>query len=84
VHCHRIYIHQQTGSASRPVRELKGFERVTLAPHEKKTVRFQLGEKELRYWNSASKAWVQEPAKFDVWLGNDSEARLHTAFAIAQ
>jgi beta-glucosidase len=63
---------------------LKGFERVTLAPHEKKTVRLQLGEKELRYWNSASKAWVVEPAKFDVWLGNDSEARFHPAFAIAQ
>ena len=80
----QLYIHQQTGSASRPVRELKGFERLTLAPHEKRTVRFQLGERELRYWNSAAKGWVVEPAKFDVWVGGSSDAPLHAGFTVTR
>ena len=78
----QLYIHQQTGGASRPVRELKGFERVTLAPHEKKTIQFRLGEKELKYWNSASKSWVVDASRFDVWVGNNSDAPLHASFLV--
>jgi len=77
-----LYIHQEYGSASRPVRELKGFERVTLAPHEKKTLHFSLGEEELSYWNSAKRDWVLDRAVFDVWVGGDSEATLHSSFAV--
>ncbi len=80
----QLYIHQRSGSASRPVRELKGFERVVLAPGEKKTVRFALGKTELTYWSSATRGWVQEPATFDVWAGGDSNATLHTEFQIAR
>jgi len=72
----QLYIHQRYGSASRPVRELNGFERITLAPGEKRTVRFTLGKKELTYWSGAAKAWVQEPAVFDIWAGADSTAPL--------
>ncbi|MEN3326297.1 MAG: beta-glucosidase [Acidobacteriota bacterium] len=80
----QVYIHQRSGSASRPVRELKGFERVTLAPGEKKTVRFMLGKQELTYWSSATRGWVQEPATFDVWAGGDSTATLQTKFQITR
>jgi beta-glucosidase len=80
----QLYIHQRSGSASRPVRELKGFERVVLAPGEKKTVRFTLGKSELTYWSSATRGWVQEPATFDVWAGGDSTATLQTAFQITR
>ena len=80
----QIYIHQQYGSTSRPVRELKGFERITLAAHEKKTVRFSLGSNELSYWSEAKKAWVEERARFDVWVGADSQATLHGSFTITQ
>jgi beta-glucosidase len=80
----QLYIHQRSGSASRPVRELKGFERVVLAPGEKKTVRFTLGKTELTYWNSATRGWVQEPATFDVWAGGDSNATLQTQFQITR
>ena len=80
----QIYIHQQYGSTSRPVRELKGFERITLAAHEKKTVHFSLGSNELSYWSAAKKAWVEEPARFDVWVGADSQATLHGSFTITQ
>jgi beta-glucosidase len=80
----QLYIHQESGSASRPVRELKGFERVTLSPGEKKTVRFILGKSELTYWSSATRGWVQEPATFDVWAGGDSTATLQTKFQITR
>lgn len=78
----QLYIHQRSGSASRPVRELKGFERLALAPGERKTVRFTLGKSELTYWSSAVKGWVQEPATFDVWTGGDSTATLMTTFRV--
>jgi beta-glucosidase len=80
----QLYIHQQAGSASRPIRELKGFERVTLAPGETKTVRFKLGPDELRYWSAAARDWVQEAENFDVWVGNDSSASLHSTFRVTQ
>ena len=80
----QLYIHQQSGSTSRPVRELKGFERLTLAAHEKKTVHFSLGNDELTYWSTATKSWVEEPATFDVWVGADSTAQLHANFKITE
>jgi beta-glucosidase len=54
----QLYIHQQAGSASRPVRQLKGFERVTLAAGEKTTITFPLTKNELQYWSPQSKQWV--------------------------
>lgn len=80
----QLYIHQRYGSASRPVRELKGFERVTLAPGQKRTVRFTLGKQELTYWSGATKAWVQEPAVFDLWVGADATAPLTTTLRVAK
>jgi len=78
----QLYIHQRAGSASRPVRELKGFQRVALAPGEKKTVRFSLGVEELKFWSPQARAWVVEPEEFDVWVGGDSKATLHSDFRV--
>jgi beta-glucosidase len=78
----QVYIHQQAGLASRPVRELKGFERVALAPGEKKTVRVLLGKDQLSYWSASERRWVQEAESFDVWAGGDSTAALHTTFRL--
>jgi beta-glucosidase len=80
----QLYIHQKYGSTSRPVRELKGFERVTLGAHEKKSVHFSLGNDELTYWSTATKSWVEEPSNFDVWVGADSTGQLHANFAITK
>lgn len=79
----QLYIHQQSGSASRPVRELKGFERITLGAHESKGLRMSLGKDELSYWSSSKKDWVTEPAKFDVWVGDNADASLHANFVVA-
>jgi beta-glucosidase len=80
----QVYIHQQSGSASRPVRQLKGFEKVSLAPGEKKTLHFTLGKDELTYWSPSEKTWVLEPAVFDVWAGDDSTASLHASLEVTQ
>lgn len=80
----QIYIHQQAGSASRPVRELKGFDRVTLQPGESKTLKFPLGKAELQFWSPQTKAWGVEPGKFDVWAGEDSTAQLHAELEVTQ
>jgi beta-glucosidase len=80
----QLYIHQQYGSTSRPVRELKGFQRLPLAPHEKKTIHFCLGKDELTYWSAARNGWVEEPSPFDVWVGGDSTASLHSTFQVVQ
>ncbi len=73
----QLYVHQQGGSTSRPVRLLKGFERVTLAPNQMKTIRFKVGPEELRYWDGQTKGWVVDPGPVDVWVGGDSNAPLH-------
>ena len=80
----QLYIHQQYGSSSRPVRELKGFRRVSLQPHEKESVKLLLTKDDLMYWTSATKSWVQDASVFDVWAGGDSAAALHSTFAVVQ
>ncbi|HXP16388.1 MAG TPA: glycoside hydrolase family 3 C-terminal domain-containing protein, partial [Terriglobales bacterium] len=79
----QLYIHQRAGSASRPVRELKGFQRTLLAPGEKKTAHFTLGKDELSFWSPEAKAWVEESEEFDVWAGGDATASLHAGFRVA-
>jgi len=78
----QIYIHQQSGSASRPVRELKGFRRVALRPGETRTLKFPLGNDELQFWSPQTRKWAVEPAGFDVWAGEDSTASLHADLRI--
>jgi beta-glucosidase len=80
----QLYIHQRAGSASRPVRELKGFEKVSLQPGEKKIVSFRVGRNERTYWNSASRQWVEDAAEFDIWVGTDSTATLHSVFKVVR
>lgn len=78
----QLYIHQRWGSDSRPMRELKGFARITLQPDETQTVSFSLGPDELHYWSTNAGGWIQEPAAFDVWVGSDAQATLHAEFEV--
>jgi beta-glucosidase len=80
----QIYIHQRWGSASRPVRQLKGFKRVTLQPGVTQTLRFQLGKEELEFWSPQTKEWAVEPSTFDVWAGEDSTASLHAELSVTE
>ena len=78
----QLYLHQRHGSASRPVRELKAFERVHIPAGDSRTVRFTLGPDQLRYWNAAARDWVNDAATFDLWAGGDSTADLRTTFDV--
>jgi beta-glucosidase len=78
----QLYIHQRHGSASRPVRELKGFQRLSLAAGESQTLRFSLGPDELRYWNAATRDWVIDATTIDVFVGGDSTAAQTASFTI--
>lgn len=73
----QLYIHQRYGSDSRPMRELKGFRRVTLQAGEKKTLTFELGPEELTYWSTAKRAYVQDETVIDLWVGGNLDAQLH-------
>ena len=78
----QLYVHQRAGSDSRPMRELKGFERLTLKPGETKMVSFLLGPAELGYWSTNVGKWVQDAECFDVWVGADSTATLCAEFEV--
>ena len=77
----QLYIRDKVSSVTRPVRELKGFQRVSLKPGESKPVSFRLGNKELGFYNRAMQ-WVVEPGEFEVYVGNSSEAPKAASFFI--
>jgi beta-glucosidase len=79
----QLYIRQRGTSVERPVRELKGFQRVTLDPGESKRVEFTLGREELKFWNLEMKDTV-EPADVTVWIGPSSAAGPQVQFEITK
>ena len=78
----QLYLHQQAGTSSRPVRQMKGFERVSLAPGESRVVTFRIGPAERTYWSAAERKWVEDTEAFDVWAGFNAQATLHGTFEI--
>ena len=67
----QMYIRQDFTSLKRPVKELKGFQRITLQPGESSTVRFKLGWEQLKFWKDG--AWVVEPGTVKVQVGASSQ-----------
>jgi len=76
-----LYINERGTSVSRPIRELKGFERVALQPGESKKVQFTLGRDELTFWNIDMKD-VVEPAQVKVWVTGSSNEGQPEQFAV--
>jgi beta-glucosidase len=77
----QCYVRDVVAGVARPVRELKGFERIPLDAGETKTILFKLGPKELSYLDDNGNE-VLEPGRFQVWVGGDSNAELVTEFEI--
>ena len=67
----QMYLQDVTASMSRPVKQLKGFEKVTLKPGETQTVSFPIDVDALKFWNQQMK-YAAEPGKFNVFIGVDS------------
>ena len=69
----QLYISDEESSLERPVKELKGFKKVALAPGETKKVTFEISEDMLKFYNPAQKGWVLEKGKFTAHIGAASD-----------
>ena len=69
----QLYISDEESSLERPVKELKGFKKVALAPGETKKVTFEISEDMLKFYDPAQKAWVLEKGKFTAHIGAASD-----------
>lgn len=65
----QLYISDKKSSLPRPVKELKGFHKVSLAPGEEKTVSFTIGKDALSFFDDTKHEWVAEPGKFEAVIG---------------
>jgi beta-glucosidase len=68
----QLYVHDGHSSVDRPVKELKGFRRVELAPGKSATVNFTLDKSSIAYYSTQKKDWIAEPGTFDVLVGTSS------------
>jgi len=67
----QLYVHDLVSSVTRPVQELKGFQRIHLKPGETKRVELPLGPSELGLYDASMK-WVVEPGRFEIMVGGSS------------
>ena len=79
----QLYIRNTAASVEQPVRELKGFARVQLAPGEMKHVEFPLGFDELNFYNAEIKRTV-EPTTYKIWVGGSSLATQETSLTVLE
>lgn len=77
----QLYVRDRVASVTRPVKELKGFRRVTLQPGETQRVRFEVPVRELGFVGPEMHCIV-EPGSFTVWIGPDSESGLEGKFEV--
>lgn len=69
----QLYVSDRESSVFRPVRELKGFQKVELAPGEEKTVTFTLDRRAFAYWNTQIHDWHVESGIFDIEICRDAD-----------
>jgi len=79
----QLYLRDIVSSVIRPVRELKGFQRITLKPGEKKRVEFVLSPDQLGFYNRENR-FVVEPGDFKVFVGTSSEGGLESGFTVTE
>src|SRR5713101_1927271 len=77
----QLYVHDRVAPTSRPVRELKGFQRVSLAPGEHKTVEFAVKANDIGSYDPAMH-WVVPSGTYDVWVAPDSASGIQAAFEV--
>ena len=77
----QLYVRDLTGSVTRPVLELKGYKKVSIAPGESTIVEFTLNSDDLRFWDKEMK-FRSEPGNFKVFVGTNSQATLEASFSL--
>lgn len=65
----QLYVNDESSSLPRPIKELKGFEKIELEPGEERTVHFTLTKEDLSYYDDRKKEWIAEPGKFKIMIG---------------
>jgi beta-glucosidase len=81
----QMYVKHLNSAVERPIKELRGFQRVTLQPNETKTVRLRLKGTDLTYWDAAKHSFVVEPGSVSVTLGGSSaDARVEKTISVMQ
>jgi glycosyl hydrolase family 3/fibronectin type III domain protein len=78
----QLYIRDEVSSVTRPIEELRGFQRVSLSPGETKTVKFSLGPDELSFWNLDMHR-VVEPGTFKIMVGGNSVEHIDATLNVA-
>jgi beta-glucosidase len=78
----QLYIHDPVASISQPVRRLRGFQRVTLAPHTTQTITFTLDASDFGFYDNRGR-FVVEPGQIDVYAGDSSTASLTQSFNVS-
>ena len=79
----QLYIRDMVGSVTRPVKELKGFQKITLKAGESKTLSFGLTIEDLKFFNKDLQ-WVAEPGDFKVFIGSNSRDVKEADFKLLQ
>ena len=77
----QLYVRDKVGSVTRPVKELKRFERVNLKAGETKSLSFELPVSDLAFWN-ADMNYVVEPGDFQLWVAGDSQSGTPLSFSV--
>jgi len=79
----QLYLRDVHASVARPIKALKGFDRISLQPGESKVVNFSLPAKSLSFWEVKKKAFVIEPGVFEVQVGSSStDIRMRGSFTV--
>ena len=71
------------GSLTRPIKELKGFQKIMIKAGETKTVQFTINAEMLQFY-TVNKKWEVEPGDFNVWIGGDSRTSLKQLFTVSE
>lgn len=68
----QLYVGDEKCSVLRPVKELKAFQKIELAPGEEQAVSFKIGKDALKFFSEAAHDWVAEPGMFKIYIGSSS------------
>lgn len=77
----QLYVRDPVASLTRPVRELKGFQRIQVAAGSTQTIEFRLHTDALKFYKQGQ-GWIIEPGLFEIWVGGNSNASLHATFEV--
>jgi beta-glucosidase len=81
----QMYVTRLNSAVERPIKELRGFQRIPLRPNEARTVRLPLKGTDLTYWDAGKRSFVVEPGRLSIMLGASSaDVRLEKTIEVKE